>query len=125
MALALYLDDCAFSHPLRERLLSAGHRVVVPADANLTGADDEEHLRYAATEGLILVTKNPNDFEALHEDWRADSQEHPGILGIYQDNDVRRDMLSSDIVRTVANVEVAYGSEGIRNQFLSLNQFRY
>ncbi len=72
-----------------------------------------------------MLTKNPNDFEALHEDWRANSRDHPGIFGIYQDNDVGRDMQLGDIVRAVDNVEMLYGTEGIRNQFLSLNQFRF
>ena len=65
MALKLYLDDCAYSHSLRDLLLTAGHTVVTPADAGLTGRDDPVHLAFATANDLLCVTKNPDDFESL------------------------------------------------------------
>jgi hypothetical protein len=125
VALALYLDDCAFSHPLRTLLLAAGHRVTVPADAGLTGSDDEEHLSHAAQHGFIVLTKNPQDFLDLHDAWRAAGRDHPGIFLVYQDNDVSRDMSDAAVVKAVANVEEVHGAGGITNQVFSLHQYQW
>jgi hypothetical protein len=125
VALALYLDDCAFSHPLRTLLLAAGHQVTVPADAGLTGRPDEEHLTFAARRGLIVLTRNPQDFLDLHDAWRAAGRDHSGIFLVYQDNDVNRDMSDADIVRAVGNVEAVHGAGGIANQVFSLNQYQW
>ncbi len=65
------------------------------------GRDDEVHFRYAAENGLILLTKNPDDFLELHD---KDAQ-HAGILLVYQDNDPDRDMDHAQIVRALANLE--------------------
>jgi len=54
-------------------------------------------------QGLVLITKNPKDFRALHNQ----DQNHPGILGIYQDNDSSRDMSDADVVAAIANFEKA------------------
>jgi hypothetical protein len=127
VALRLYLDDCAFSHELRTLLLAAGHHVVVPSDAGLTGEYDERHFEYAVRNLLILVTKNPGDFCLLHEDFQARSQDHPGIFAVYQDNDITRDMSDREIVRVIGNAEATYQSASIpfTNQFVSLNAFRW
>lgn len=112
MSLKLYLDDCAFSHRLRARLQEAGHSVQVPADTRpaLTGADDLTHFRYAISTSQIILTYNAGDFLALHRQHPT----HPGILAVYQDNDITRDMTYDDIVRAIANltksnVEIAGG----------------
>ncbi len=127
MALSLYLDDCAFSHALVRALRAAGHAVTVPADAGLTGTDDDEHFAHAAAAGLILVTKNPRDFLALHGAYQAAGLAHAGILAIHQDNDPSRDMTVADTVRAVANVEAAYASSGLAlaSRFIELNHYRY
>ncbi len=73
----------------------------------------------------MLVTKNPVDFVALHEEWLAANRTHAGIFLIYQDNDVKRDMINSDIVRAVNNVEDAHGAGGLANQVFNLNQYQW
>lgn len=98
---------------------------MVPADAGLVGHADEEHLRHAARHGLIVLTKNPQDFLDLHDAWRAAGHDHPGIFLVYQDNDVSRDMSDPDIVRAVANVEDVHGGGGIANEVFSLNQYQW
>ena len=47
-------------------LQKAGHRVVLPADAGLSGVADPRHLTYTAQQDLVLLTKNHDDFEDLH-----------------------------------------------------------
>jgi hypothetical protein len=125
VALALYLDDCAFSHPLRALLIAAGHQVTVPVNAGLTGRDDDEHFAYAVEHGLLVLTKNPGDFLDLHDAWRAAGRDHPGIFLVYQDNDASRDMSDPDIVKAVANVEEVHGAGGLANQVFTLNQYRW
>jgi predicted nuclease of predicted toxin-antitoxin system len=126
VTLALYLDDCAFSHDLRRLLLAAGHSVVVPADAGLTQVSDDRHFAYAVGHQLIVVTKDPADFQLLHEQTLLAGAHHPGIFAVYQDNDPSRDMSNGDIVNAIANAEAWYGGQagGLTDLFLSLNACR-
>jgi predicted nuclease of predicted toxin-antitoxin system len=114
-----YLDDRAYAHRLAALLRRAGHEVRVPTEVGTSGKADPVHFQYAATEGFVLLTKNPDDFEALH---RANAQ-HAGILAVYQDNDPKRDMSYAEIVRAIANLENA-GIE-LQGTFHILNQWRY
>jgi hypothetical protein len=99
----IYLDDCAYHKELVRCLEQAGHQVVTPAQAQIIGRADEVHFRYAADHGLVLLTKNPDDFLELHD---KDSK-HAGILVVYQDNDPDRGMSHSDVGRAIANLENA------------------
>ncbi len=119
MALNLYLDDCSNSDLLAALLGQAGHQVVRPTDngVGLEGEDDPVHFAFAAAHGLTIITKNPADFKALHDL----HQRHSGILAVYQDNDLSRDMSSADIVRTIRNLEEAAQqgrSASVRNGLL-------
>ena len=96
----VYLDDCAFAYDLVDALRNERFRVVTPIDADLLGARDEEHFAFAARAGLPLITKNPEDFIALHEASAA----HAGILVVYQDNVAGKDMRPSDVVRALRNL---------------------
>ena len=121
MSLNIYLDDCAFSHKLRRLLIEAGHDVQVPADAHppLTGAADEVHFAYVQKVDRVILTLNPKDFLILHQQ----SAQHSGILAVYQDNDLTKDMSYQDMVRAIANLE----STGvtIAGGFWSLNAYRW
>ncbi|MGH2458872.1 MAG: DUF5615 family PIN-like protein [Chloroflexota bacterium] len=120
MGLRLYLDDCAYSKRLGDLLRAPrnDHYVETPLDSGLLGADDSEHFDYARQHGLIVVTKNPDDFETLH---RLNS-DHPGVFAIYQDND-SRDMSYEDTARAIQNL-VRAGTQ-VSGQFLVLNAWRY
>jgi hypothetical protein len=103
LSLAIYLDDCAFSHRLRQLLIEGGHDVQIPADVtpSLTGAADEVHFAHAQAVGRVILTMNPKDFAHLHQQFHR----HPGIFAVYQDNDVTKDMSYVDIVRAITNLE--------------------
>ncbi len=103
MSQKIYLDDCAYDKELVRHLEQAGHHVVTRAQAGTTGHADEVHFRYAAENRLALLTKNPDDFLALHDK----SADHSGLLLVYQDNDPERDMNNADIARAIANLESA------------------
>jgi predicted nuclease of predicted toxin-antitoxin system len=121
LSLKLYLDDCAFSHRLRQLLCHAGHDVEAPADTvpPLTGAGDAVHFAHAKATDRVILTLNPRDFKALHD---QDSN-HPGILTVYQDNDPTKDMSYSDIVQAIANLERNVAK--IAGGFWSLNAYRW
>ena len=121
MALNLYLDDSANSDLLAELLTHAGHRVVRPADVGLTGEDDDVHLSHAVQHGLIVVTKDPDDFHELH----PLNPNHHGIFGIYQDNDVGRDMSNADVVAAIGKIEAAMpNGYPLAGEFHNLNHWR-
>ena len=122
MALNLYLDDCVLSRRLTDLLREAGHQVVRSSDVGLEGERDPEHFKYAVDHGLILVTKNPKDFQALHD---ADPL-HFGIIAIYQDNDPS-DMSDLEIVKAIGNLEDTAHRDKfqLHGTFFSLNHWRY
>jgi hypothetical protein len=101
------------------RLETVGHQVTTPAQAGIRKAADSVHFHYAQSNGLVLLTKNPKDFLALH----AMDQTHSGILLVYQDNDPSRDMTSADIVRAIKNLEDA--GVVFQGNCHSLNAWRY
>ena len=119
---SIYLDDCADDNLLGILLRNAGHVVITPRDAGTLGWDDQKHLEYAANHRYVLLTKNPEDFVDLHHEWQAQELSHPGILLIYQDNIIGKDMTRNDIVRTIRNLL----NSGIRiaNEVHILNQWR-
>ncbi|HKI33175.1 MAG TPA: DUF5615 family PIN-like protein [Gemmataceae bacterium] len=119
MSLNIYLDDCAYARDLVLQLTAGGHRVVTPADAGTTARSDDVHFQYAVAHQLVILTKNPKDFWMLHQSGGP----HSGILAIYQDNDVTRDMSYAEIVKAIANLE----SSGvpIPGEFHVLNSWRY
>jgi hypothetical protein len=100
-------------------LRQVGWEVVSPFDAGIVGQLDEVHLAYATSQGLILLTKNPRDFEELHTRF----PQHSGILAVYQDNDPTKDMSVADILRAIQNL-IAAGMP-ITGQFIPLNAWRY
>ncbi len=104
LSLRLYLDDCAYSKILLQLLTNPpfSHSVTIPSEVGLLGAPDQEHFAYARAHNLVLITKNPGDFEELHRQ----HPDHPGIFAIYQDND-SRDMSYAEIAHSIANILAA------------------
>jgi hypothetical protein len=121
LSLALYLDDCAFSHTLKRLLLEAGHNVEVPADVHppLTGEDDAVHFAHAKASGRAILTLNPRDFKELHDQ----DPDHLGILAVYQDNDPTKDMSYCQIIQAISNLEDS--GVTIAGGFWSLNAYRW
>ncbi len=103
MTLCLYLDDSVDSGEYRLRLAAAGHEVVSPRDVGMVGKDDRLHLEYAARHGLALLTYDADDFEELH----LAGEQHSGVLVVYFDNNRRRDMRPSEVVRAIEWLEAS------------------
>ena len=118
----LYLDDDMAKGALVTRLRRAGHQVVLPADAALSGVWDPRHLLHAVQHSLVLVSKNHDDFKELHLLVQATNGQHPGILVVRADNDPRRDKKDADIARAIHNLEQA--GVPVANEFHILNHWR-
>ena len=118
----LYLDDDCAKTALVVRLKKASHLVVVPADVFLAGASDPRHFLYAVQHGMVLLTRNHDDFEDLHLVVQATRGRHSGILVIRFDNDPTRDMKDAEIVRAIGNLEQS--GAPVTNEFHILNHWR-
>lgn len=119
MSQKIYLDDCAYAKELVHRLEAAGHQVTTPKQAGILGMDDHVHFDFAARLGLVLLTKNPSDYLALHDQ----NPQHAGLLLVYQDNNPDRDMNHAEIVQALANVEAS--GIGFAGQAHVLNAWRF
>ena len=118
----IYLDDDLDSNVLIRLLRQAGHDVLSPRDAGNRGVTDLEHLQYATSHQLILLTANAGDFIDLHYDWIARKETHPGILIVYKENNPVRDMSFQQISRAVTRIEQA--GIPLTNSFQNLNFWR-
>ncbi|WP_265576265.1 DUF5615 family PIN-like protein [Gloeocapsopsis crepidinum] len=67
----------------------------------------------------VLLTRNCNDFHDLHQT----NSMHSGILAVYQDSDLAKNMSYGEIVKAIKNLETA--EYVLRNRFVVLNQWRY
>lgn len=117
-----YLDDDSASLLLARLLTQAGHDVLLPADAGLSGAKDPVHLTYAIRESRLLLSGNYRDFELLHDLVLAAGGTHPGILCRRRDNNPKRDLSTQGIVRAIENLIAA--NFPTENQFIVLNHWR-
>ena len=84
MSVRLYLDDDSGLLALISQARQEGLTVVRSDDVGMRGASDAEHLRYAAANGLVLVTCNWRDFMRLHHEWTARGELHRGIFLVNQ-----------------------------------------
>lgn len=118
----LYLDDDTAS-PLLVRLLGkAGHDVEIPADAGLRGEDDAVHLTYAIRVDRCCLSHNYADFRNLHNLILQAQGHHPAILVVRRDNDAKRDLSASGIVRAIRNLLAAGVS--LKDEYHILNHWR-
>jgi len=122
MPLSLYLDDCADVDTIAALLRLAGHQVSTPRIAGTSGLSDREHLDYAAQRGYTLLTKDPDDFIDLHHQWLATNRTHSGILLIYEDKEVSKNMSRTQIVLAIDNLVAS--ALPIANEVHNLNQWR-
>ena len=122
MPLSLYFDDCADDDILAALLRRAGYQIHTPRSAGTSGVSDEEHLAYAARSGYTVLTKDPDDFLDLHHHWHATNRTHSGILLVYEEKEVSKNMNRTQIVMAIAHL-VASGVP-LANEIHTLNHWR-
>ncbi len=67
----------------------------------------------------VLLTRKCDDFQELHQA----NLIHAGILAVYQDAEISKNMNYQQIVEAIANLELA--EYALENQFVILNQWNY
>jgi predicted nuclease of predicted toxin-antitoxin system len=122
MRLTIYLDESIDDDYLIALLERAGHTVISPRTIGSLGWTDDQQLEFAAQHGYVLLTKDPDNFEALHEQWQQQGRQHAGILLVHYEGNVRKDMTAADIVRAIERLLMA--GVAIPNQVHRLNQWR-
>lgn len=115
----LLVDEDSQARTLLRLLDAAAHDVLTADAAGLNAMADAEVLARATRDGRVLLTRNCGDFRSLHEE----TDGHPGILAVFQDADLSKNMSYSEIVRAIGNVESS-GME-LGGQFVVLNAWRW
>lgn len=80
MALKFYFDT-HIAKAIAVQLRAQGVDVVRCEEVDMAEASDEEHLRYAADKGYVMVSQDA-DFADLHTQWQQDGHKHADILRI-------------------------------------------
>jgi predicted nuclease of predicted toxin-antitoxin system len=119
LSLRLLVDEDTQAKRFVKLLREAGHDVLTVGEAGLEAHPDTRVLEHARGERRIVLTRNCDDFRALHE---AGSQ-HAGICAIYQDHDASKNMSRAAIVRALANLEAS--GLALAAQFVVLNAWSY
>jgi hypothetical protein len=60
-------------------------------DEGRQGLSDEEHLRFATAQNLVLVTANIADYRELARQWAASGREHTGLVFVLTKRFPRRE----------------------------------
>jgi len=103
----IYLDDDSAADLLVRLLRQSGRDVQVPSTVGLAGEDDSVHLSFAIRDERAILTGNHRDFLNLHNLIMQAQGHHGGILVVRRDNDPRRDLTPTGIVRAVQNLMAA------------------
>lgn len=119
MSLFLLLDEDSQSKYLANLLKRSGHDVLTVNEAGITGFSDAMVFDYCRQSNRILLTRNCDDFQVLHQV----NPIHPGIIAIYQDADPDKNMTYQAIAHAINNLESV--GFNLANQFVILNQWQF
>jgi hypothetical protein len=118
----IYLDDDSAANLLVRLLGQSGCEVQIPSAVGLAGEDDAVHLTFAISDDRAILTGNYRDFLNLHNLIMQAQGHHAGILVVRRDNDPRRDLTPTGIVRAVQNLVAA--NPTVADKFTILNHWR-
>jgi predicted nuclease of predicted toxin-antitoxin system len=93
------------SRRLAARLQSAGHSPVLASDVGLVSVPDARVLAWAVAQACPVLTRDHEDFAALHDLVAAVGGHHPGILVVRFDNDPRHNLTERAIAIALGNLE--------------------
>ena len=78
-SIAVYLDEDV--DVLIARLIAArGFQTTTAREVGLLTKSDADHIAYAASMDMALLTHNGRDFEELHRQFLVDDRPHAGII---------------------------------------------
>jgi predicted nuclease of predicted toxin-antitoxin system len=111
----MLLDEDSQAKYLVNLLQAADHDVVKVNAVDLMNHSDSVVLNFARQSERVLLTRNCDDFQELHQINPA----HSGILAVYQDSDAAKNMTYQGIVKAIVNLEAA--EYVLKNEFVVLN----
>jgi predicted nuclease of predicted toxin-antitoxin system len=116
------IDENTSSSRLAARMRSAGHDIVLATDIGLVSVHDARVMVWAVRENRSLLTRDHEDFAALHDLVMAVGGHHPGIVVVRFDNDPRHNLTERGIVTSLGNLDLS----GVvtANQIHVLNHWR-
>ncbi len=115
----MLLDEDSQARYLINLLQAAGHDVVTVKEIGLMNRPDSVVLDFARQSERVLLTRNCNDFQELHQI----NPEHSGVLAIYQDSEMGKNMNYQGIVQAIENLEAA--DYVLKKEFIVLNHWGY
>jgi predicted nuclease of predicted toxin-antitoxin system len=118
----IYLDDNIADPRFAAYLAKQGHEVTSPVDVGNEGITDARHLAYAITNSLVMLTRDVDDFDDLHELIVTAGGTHPGILLVHASDDPTRNLTPRGIATAIAKLEAAGVS--VAHRIHALNHWR-
>ena len=103
----LLIDENRSSRRLATRLLSAGHDVLLATEVGLGSVADARVLAWAVSQDRPVLSRDHEDFAALHDLVGAVGGHHPGILVVRFDNDPRHNLNERGVVTALGNLDSA------------------
>lgn len=117
-----YLDD-ALDHDLLIRVATArGHRLISPRSINPSGKHDALHFLNAVSNKMPIITRDADDFEALHDFALGIGGHHFGLITVPDETQQRKNMAAKEIARALTNLESA--GVPLADQLVVLNHYR-
>lgn len=116
--IALYLDENV--PPLVASVLRSERIDVVSAyEVNMVGKDDEEQLRYAATNGRAVLTFNQKHFRPLYDAWWSAGRKHSGII---LSREYKMDEIA-ELLQLIRNLVTRVAPDELENSLTYLQQY--
>ncbi|MBE9036238.1 DUF5615 family PIN-like protein [aff. Roholtiella sp. LEGE 12411] len=107
----LYMDEDSTARSLVLALQNRGVDVITSLSLNRLGYTDEEQLRWATEQGLVLYSSNIRDFYRLHTDFLSKEQFHAGMILVQQQR-----YSVGEIMRGILSLIVANSAEKMQNK---------
>ena len=116
------IDENLSSPRLASRLRAQGHDPVLASDVGLLAVTDARVLIFAIAQALLVLTRDSEDVEDMHDLVMAAVGHHAGILIVRFDNDPRHNLTDRGIATAISKLE----SSGvpIGDRICVLNQWR-
>jgi predicted nuclease of predicted toxin-antitoxin system len=103
----ILIDENMSSSRLAGRLRLAGHDVVLATDIGLVSINDARVMAWTVARNRSLLTRDHEDFAALHDLIIAVGGHHPGVLVVRFDNDPRHNLSERAIAVALGNLEAS------------------
>jgi hypothetical protein len=117
-----YLDDDLDQDLLIRLAAVRSHQLISPRSLGRSGNHDAVHFLYAVSQWIPIMTRNADDFQALHEFALGIGGHHAGLIIVYEEADRRKNMRANEIVNALSNLESA--NVPLADQLVALNHYR-